>query len=340
MKAVVKFAPGPDGVELRDVPKPVPKSNELLVKVMAAGVCGTDIHILHDEYRHITPVTLGHEFTGIVEEMGSDVEGFAIGDQVIAMPAADSCGQCIHCASGDYFLCESKKSIGSDKNGAMAEYVVVPYDRSFKVPENMVGNDAMAISEPLACCIRIALETSKVKGGDVAVVIGPGTMGLLTMQMAKVAGAFLIVAGLPHDKKRLEIAKELGADVICDNPSELKSIVHKYAPGGADVVYECSGAAPCINLALDVIKKTGNLAQVGLYGKPVSVPMDAITTREIVVTGNGSQAKSSWIKLLQLARLGLLNIEPLVTHRIPLVEYKKAFEIFEKKEGIKVVLVP
>ena len=136
MKALVKFGKGREGMELRDVPMPVIKEGELLVKILAAGICGTDLHIMNDEFPAIMPVTMGHEFIGSIVEVGSNVTGFEIGDQIVSMTAAVTCGSCTYCKHGIPMLCSNRKSIGSGVNGAMAEYMAIPADISFKLPEN------------------------------------------------------------------------------------------------------------------------------------------------------------------------------------------------------------
>lgn len=181
MKALMKFGRGREGIALQDIEKPVPRADELLVKIMAAGICGTDIHIMQEEYDHSVPVVLGHEFTGIVESFGADVTGFEVGDQIISRSIARTCGKCRYCESGATVHCTEKRSIGVNINGAMAEYMVIPAAVSMKIPRNVEGKDFMALSEPLACCIRAVLEMSKIKCGDVAVITGPGVIGLLVL---------------------------------------------------------------------------------------------------------------------------------------------------------------
>ena len=179
MKALRKLGKGAESVQLCEVEKPIPGPNDLLVKVMAAGICGTDLHILAEEYSHSVPVTLGHEYTGVVEQVGSGVTDFQVGDQVISVSIAYSCGTCHYCRKGDPVHCTQKASIGVNVDGAMAEYMVIPADSAMKVPEQYKGSDILALSEPIACCIRAVLEKSEIHAGDVAVVSGPGIIGLL-----------------------------------------------------------------------------------------------------------------------------------------------------------------
>lgn len=341
MKALVKFAKGRNGISIREVPKPQPKDNELLVKVMAAGICGTDIHLMNDEYSCYPPVTLGHEYTGTVEEIGKNVNGFSKGDQIISMTAAVTCGHCDYCRRGLLMLCEERRSIGSGVNGAMAEYIVIPAELAFKLPENVAGTDMMAIAEPLACVIRAVIEQSRVKAGDVALVSGPGTIGQLTALVSKMQGAFVILSGIPEDRQRLELGKQLGADMIIDDPKRLQETIKEVAPEGVDVAFECAGAAPSLDACVKALKKTGNIAQVGLYGQPVPVDMDGILFKELEMTVSYATERTSWEILLKLAEQGKLNVvEPLISARIPLDEWERAFDLFIGKVGYKIFLMP
>lgn len=340
MKALVKTGEGRKSVKLLDIPVPQPKEDEVLIKVMACGICGTDEHIMNDEYIHTIPVTLGHEFTGIVTEVGCGVTNLAVGDQVVALSAQRSCGSCKYCHMGDYVHCTEKKSIGIDLGGGMAEYIVTTADRTFKVPDNFVGRDILAITEPLACCVRAVLEKSTIKAGDVVVVSGPGVIGLLCMQLAKLCGAFVIVTGTPVDKARLALAKELGADVVNEDPSKVIEIVQKYAPDGADHVIECSGAAPSLRTALECVRKEGSLTQVGMYGKSIEVPMDTVVRKELKITAGFSQARSTWELALRLIGQNVLKLEELVSVRMKLEDWENAFDLFQQKTENKIFLIP
>lgn len=340
MKALVKTGKGRESVRLLDIPVPEPGDDEVLIKVMACGICGTDEHIMNDAYLHTIPVTLGHEFTGTVTKAGKGVKNLKAGDQVVALSAQRSCGSCKYCRIGDYVHCTEKQSIGINLGGGMAEYIVTTADRTFKVPDNFKGKDILAITEPLACCVRAVLEKSTVHAGDVVLVAGPGVIGLLCMQLAKLCGAFVIVTGTPVDQGRLALAKDLGADVVNDDPSAVFDIVKQYAPYGADHVIECSGAAPSLRTALACVRKEGSLTQVGMYGKNVEVDMDTIVRKELKLTAGFSQAQSTWELALKLIEQGVLKLEELVSVRMPLEDWETAFDLFAKKTENKIFLIP
>lgn len=339
MKALVKFGPGRAGMEIRDVPMPVPNDSEILVKILAAGICGTDLHIMNDQFAADMPVTIGHEFLGEIVEVGKDVKKFKVGDQVVSMTAAVTCNNCTYCTHGIPMLCQSRKSIGSGINGAMAEYMKIPAKIAYKVPDNKRNDISMAVCEPMACCVR-AVDHSKLVAGDYTVITGPGPMGQLTMQLAKLQGAFVFMCGTKQDAERLKFAKELGADVIIDDPSKVNEIVRSYTPEGANVAFECSGAAPCFDMLVQVLRGGGNLAQLGLYGKPVTINMDALLKKEIQLTVSNASSPSSWERLLRLAAQDRLALDKFVSATFSLDQWNEAFDMALSKQGYKIVFLP
>ncbi|QNM10006.1 zinc-dependent alcohol dehydrogenase [Wansuia hejianensis] len=341
MKALVKqgHGLGMEGVVLADLPKPVPKENEVLIKVMACGICGTDLHIIADEYAHTPPIVLGHEFTGVIEACGGAVKGLETGDQVI-VNNINGCGSCHYCRQGDYQMCLEKASIGINLNGGMAEYVTAPGDHVFKVPDAMKGSDIPALSEPVACCVRAVIDHTDIKPGDTVLVTGPGAIGQICAQLAKLCGAYVIVSGTKVDEARLELAKRLGADATASDAARLAEMVRQRTEYGVDVVLECSGAAPALNQAFELVRKEGQVTQVGVFGKPVMVDLDKMWKKEIRYRSGFATGASSWEKLQKIYAMNALNLEALISTRMPLENYKEAFAMVERKEGYKVFLVP
>ncbi|MDR1708529.1 MAG: alcohol dehydrogenase catalytic domain-containing protein [Candidatus Accumulibacter sp.] len=341
MKGLVKFAEGPEGLEIRDLEKPAPKPGELLVKVMAAGICGTDLHIMRDEYKYSPPVVLGHEFTGVVEELGEGASGFRPGDQIVCITAVVSCGKCRYCRLGLNMLCNERKSIGSGVNGAMAEYVAVPADLAYIVPENLAGSDVMALAEPLACMVRAVIEQSSVKAGDVALVSGPGAIGQLAAFLARRQGAFVILAGTGGDTERLRLGREFCADATAQGREELEALVARHTKDGVDVAIECAGAAASLDTCIDLVRKRGIVSQAGLFGKKIPVDMDRILMKELRLTVSYATERTSWDIMMRLAAQGrLAGIEKLISARVPLADWRRAFRMAENKEGFKIFLTP
>lgn len=341
MKAVVKTKKGVGHVELLDVPKPRPGPSEILVEVKAAGICGTDIHIYRDEYPYNPPVVLGHEFCGVIAEVGENIEGWEAGDRVTCETAGKICGRCFYCRTGRYNLCPQRKGFGYDMDGAFARYILIPRQKILHtLPEN-VDFVSGALCEPSASVTHAVVDRTRISGGDFVVVTGDGPIGLLALQLARIAGAgIVVVTGLIDE--RLSVAEGLGADMTINvGEEDPVDIVRDLTGGfGADVVLECSGSGSAVRQALQFIKRGGALTQIGLFGKPLEVDLDQIVHKEIQIAGTFSQRWEVWERALNLIGRGRIRLKPLVTHVFGLEEWMRGFEIAEKRTGIKVVLTP
>ncbi len=275
MKAVVKTARGDGNVSLQDVRDPEPPPGHVLIAVEAAGICGTDIHIYHDEYRSWPPVVLGHEFSGRIVGLGSGVTAFRAGDRVTSETHYSTCGACRSCREGRANLCMQRRSLGTAVNGAFAPLVEVPARNVHRLPDT-VGFRAGALTEPLACVVHGVLDGGKILPGDVAVVSGPGTIGLLAVQVLRAAGARVFILGTEADEHRLCVASCLGAEETVVAASEAGRAAVERLTGGmeADLVAECSGSGAAACTLLDLVRRGGRYTQVGLFGKPVQWDLD------------------------------------------------------------------
>jgi L-iditol 2-dehydrogenase len=197
------------------------------------------------------------------------------------------------------------------------------------------------LTEPLACCVH-ALEMTRVEPGETIVIAGPGAIGLLMMQVVKAAGAKLVVLGTTVDEARLELAQTLGADVTLNIETvDSKAILLEMTGGlGADAVFECSGAAPSAQHCLSLVRRRGRYAQVGLFGKPILWDLEQVCYKELQVSGSFATVPSAWRKALTLMASGQVQTGPLITHTLPLTEWQEAFRIFERRQGLKIVLTP
>ena len=341
MLALVKQARGEGHLGLADVPEPTAGPGQALIAVRAAGICGTDLHILHDEYATRPPVVIGHEIAGEVAAVGEGVAGIAPGDRVTTETYFHVCGACRHCRAGAPNLCPERRSIGSAENGGFAPLVVVPARNVRHLPDH-VGFVAGALTEPLACVVHGALELPKVTAGDVAVVAGPGAIGLLTLQAARAAGATVVLLGTAADRHRLALGERLGAAATVEvGAQDPWPVVAGLTGGwGADIVYECSGAGPSALGLLSLVRRRGQYAQIGLFGKPVAWDLDQVCYRELTVTGSNASVPSAWDTALRLLAAGTVQTEPLVSDVLPLSEWATAFARFERKDGVKLVLEP
>jgi L-iditol 2-dehydrogenase len=343
MKAVVKYAFGSGNVELKEVSEPVPRSNEVKIKVKAAGICGSDIHILYGDINLPLnpPVTMGHEFSGVVAEVGSSVSDFKQGERVTCETSAYVCGSCVSCRTGNYNVCPEKRLLGYWFNGAFARYCVVPQHLVHHLPEN-VSFKAGALCEPLACCVNGVIEKTTISPGDVVVITGPGTIGLLSLQLAIAEGGFTVLCGTSEDYKRLALGRELGADVTINIQEQdaLKEVSELTEGVGASVFLECSGAPAAVRSGFKLIRRGGSYTQIGLVGHPFELDFDTVAYKELKVTGSLGQRWISWKRGLKLLEKGLVKTEPLVTDVLSLYKWKKAFNKMERKEGLKIILQP
>ncbi len=342
MQAVMKVAPGVGNIELRDIPEPKAGPGQVVIQVKAAGICGTDIHIYKDEFKTKPPVVLGHEIAGEIVEVGSGVEGLTTGGRVTTETYFSTCGLCRYCRSGNINLCLQRRSIGSALNGGFTNYVLVPAKNIHALPEHL-SFQAGALTEPLACVVHGVLSAPTVAPGDLAVIAGPGAIGLLTLQVVKAAGATVVMLGTNVDEKRLEIAKKLGADYVLNVQSDdaSKLIQELSVEGlGADVVYECSGAGPAATQLLPLVRRRGRYVQIGLFGKPIHWDLDQLCYKEIIVSGSNASVPSSWIRALQLLENKSVNTEALISHRFSVQDWQEAFDTFESRQGLKLLLTP
>ncbi|MFU0790249.1 MAG: Sorbitol dehydrogenase [Virgibacillus proomii] len=341
MKSLVKTELGFGNLEIQDKKEPIPGKDQVKIKIKYAGICGSDIHTYEGHYKVQVPVTLGHEFSGEVVEVGDNVTEFKVGDRVTSETTFYICGECRYCGSGDYNLCDHRKGLGTHQDGGFAKYLIARKESVHVLPEN-VDYKSAAMTEPLACTYH-AVSKTKINEGDVVVVIGPGPIGLLTAQVAKSFGAKVIITGLTNDKIRLDKAKELGVDIAIDSQkSDVQKVVNKITSGyGADVVFECSGTVPAAKQGLDVLRKKGNYVQVGIFSQP-AVPFDLekVIQHEIHVVGSRSQHSADWEPALALMNEGKVNAKALVTHEFDITQWDEAYQVIKSGEAIKVLLVP
>ncbi|MBU8687067.1 zinc-binding dehydrogenase [Priestia megaterium] len=341
MKAVMKVEPGYDKMLLKTIPELEVQKNQVKIKVAYTGICGTDIHTFTGQYKNSqTPVVLGHEFSGIVVEVGEDVTKVKVGDKVTSETTFVTCGECDYCLEKDYNLCAHRKGIGTQINGSFAEYVI-SREESVHVLTDAVDLKAAALTEPLACCVHAALEKTVVKKEDKVLIFGPGPIGLLQAQVVKAQGAFVILAGITKDQKRLELAKSLGVDIAVDIQKEsLEEIVLTYTNGyGVDKLFECSGAVQALNQGLPLVKKKGTFVQVGIFSEKLNLlDQESIIQREITYIGTRSQKPSSWHIALKLLEEKKINTEKMITKIVPLDYWRQGFEAVLSGNEIKVLV--
>jgi L-iditol 2-dehydrogenase len=328
---VTKTAAGAGNVALTERPEPVVRAGHVVLEVAGAGICGTDLHIWDDEFPSEPPVTMGHELSGVVREVGEGVDGWARGDRVVSETYFSTCGSCRWCASGRLNLCPDRRSIGSREDGAFAARVLVPARGIHRIPGWLDGH-AASLAEPLACVCNCLLDPPVVIEGDGVLVVGPGPVGLLAAQVARAGGGDVHVRGTALDEARLAKARELGFET--STPGDKVSL------GDFGVVVECSGSAAGIGLALESAARAGRVVQIGLAGKPVAIPFDLVCYRELTITSGNASTPRSWRRALELIERRAVELEPLVTEVVPIAEWERAFEATRRGTGIKFVLDP
>ncbi len=345
MRALMKTEKGVGHFHVCDIPKPKLKSaGEVLIKVSAAGVCGTDVHIYHDKFQNYPPVVLGHEFSGVVEEVGADVTRFKPGDRVVGEPHTLFCGKCDVCRAGKIQLCANKRSPGWGIDGAFTDYLTMPELFLHNIPDN-VGDMVAALAEPMAIVTHEVLERGKVDPQDTIAVIGAGPIGLLAAVAAKAGGAGrTIVLGTDVDEAmRFPAARNLGVDHIVNVQREdAYAFVMDLTRGrGADMVVEASGSEPGINTAIDIVKKCGRITAVGMPGKDkVAVQWLKMINKVLDVCFNLSSSVSSWDRALGIMSATEFDLTNVITHYANIEDWEAVFDDIAKGKAIKAMFVP
>ena len=311
-------------------------SGKVLIKIIACGICGTDVLIYNGKMPTKFPYSPGHEYSGIVESIGEGIKHIKVGDR-IAVDPNHNCEFCYYCRLGYPHLCENLKTIKVKSNGGFAEYVSVPEKIVYKIPDDVSFEEATLI-EPLSCSIHV-IEEATIKFSDVVVIIGGGAMGLLMLQLARQKGAKQIILSEPIESKR-ELALKLGADIVVDPVSEnLVSIVKKVSKYGANVVIEGIGLPSTIEESFKMLAKKGILVLPGICPeeKNVNISPYQITRDEIIIKGTFLNPFSLSKAVYQILKI---TTAPLITSSYDLGNIKEAFEEVEKVNQVKLIIKP
>ncbi|MDK4740322.1 zinc-dependent alcohol dehydrogenase family protein (plasmid) [Rhizobium sp. CB3060] len=323
---------------MRSVEKPVARPGELLVRVLAAGICGSDRHMYKGEYPTAIPVTMGHEFCGIVEVVGEEVIGFTGGELVTADPNI-ACGRCHACARGRVNLCEGLTAIGVTRDGGFAEYVAVPYRQAFTLPADLNPVHG-AFCEPLACCLH-AIDKAEIRAGESVAILGGGVIGLLMVQLARLAGASQVIL-ITRQLSRRQTALQLGATHAFDpTASDAVAAVRDVTHGGADVVIECAGVPETLQTGLRMARRGGNFVLFGVTPRGVEVP---VLPFDLLV--NEVDIRPAYLnpfthsRAAALVASGALELDILVTKTIGLEEVAEVVGSAPLPGEIKVIVRP
>jgi len=341
MQALVKTQKGKGFIEVRDVPVPSIGDSEVLIDVKACGICGTDLHIYHDEFPYYPPVILGHEFSGTIAAVGRNVQGWAVGDRVVGEPHTMACGICPLCRTGNRQICPHKRSPGWGIDGAFAPLMRWPEPGLLhRIPGNL-DFPAAALTEPLANVVTDVVLPQAVMAGDVVAVAGPGPIGIMAALVAKYAGAStVIIFGVDDDEEiRLSLCRSLPAidHVINVQKEDLVALVQDVTSGrGVDLFIEASGAHAAMETGARIIRKLGTVTAIGLTGRPsVEFPYDAFMMKSVRYLFNVSTKYESWDRAIRILTTGLIPHERLVSHRGSLEQWQDFFDALLARKALK-----
>ncbi len=332
-------------LDYTEQPEPVIGAEDVLVRVRACGICGSDIHGLDGSTgRRVPPLIMGHEAAGVIEAVGAGVTEWKAGDRV-TFDSMVSCGKCHFCKRGEINLCDARQVLGVStgeyrRHGAFAEFVSVPQRILYRLPDNVPFEHA-AMIEPISVAVH-AVNVTPIEMGDTAVIVGSGMIGLLTIQAARVAGCTRVFA-VDLDDAKLALAKELGADETfnpknCDVVAEIQA---RTGGRGADVVLEAVGATEPIKTAIAAVRKGGTVTLIGNITPKIDLNLQAVVTREIRLQGTCGSC-GEYPACIDLLSRGLIKVEPFISARVPLADGASWFQRLYQHEPnlMKVILQP
>jgi len=338
MRAIAKLTPGP-GLQLTDVPVPKPGINDVLIKIKKTSICGTDIHIYNwDAWAEKTipvPMVVGHEFVGVIEEVGSNVIGFKPGDLVDG-EGHIVCGVCRNCLAGRRHLCKDTKGVGVNRQGAFAEYLCIPASNAVHV-DPAISLDVLSCFDPLGNATHTALQYDLV--GEDVLITGAGPIGCMAVAIAKHAGARKIVV-TDVNPDRLALATKMGATRTVDVSKEKLPDVQRDIgmKEGFDIGLEMSGNPRALNDMIDNMAHGGRIALLGIMPGAAAVDWNKVVFNMLTIRGiYGREMYETWYKMTAMIQSGL-DISPVITHRFPFTEFQQGFDLMRSGKSGKIVL--
>ena len=314
------------------------RDDEVLVSVEACGVCGTDVHIVEGTSRSTPPVILGHEYAGRIVDVGRGAEGFQVGQRVAVDPNI-SCGTCYYCRRGLVHLCAHLQALGVDIDGGMAEYCLVPASQAHLLPEEMAP-EVSAFVEPVSCAVH-GIDRANIRPGDTVVILGGGTIGLIMLQLAQIAGAATSVIVEPLEHKR-RTAQDLGASVVLNPATEdVGEAVRGVAPEGADVVIECVGKPATSELAVHLARRGGTVEFFGVCPIGATIPLEPnkVYRNELTIVGSHVNPYT-FSRSIALLRAGKVRVDKFQITRFPLDGVHEALRYQRDGLTMKSVITP
>lgn len=342
MRALVKYGNRPRELEVRDVPEPTIGPDDVLLEVKAAGICGWDIEMwMHTMANPVAvPVIQGHEFCGVIRETGANVTDYQPGDRVVSETSAVICGRCPQCIRGDYHLCANRKGFGYGVDGAFTDLVKVPRRCLHRIPDGVEFNHA-ALTEPGCVAYQALSVLSDIAPGTPVVIIGPGPIGLFSVQMARICGASpIIVVGTNRSAQRFAVAKEIGATVCINSQhDDARSAIMDLTHGqGAPLVVDAAGNSKALKLAVDVVARQGQITKLGWGPQPVDFSLDPLLSKAACIQGSFSHNWTTWERVLGLIATGAIKMAPMISHTITLDQWLETFEAIHNGQAVKAVI--
>jgi L-iditol 2-dehydrogenase len=324
------------GVSLQEVPRPEFSPYEVLIRVKAVGICGSDVRIFNEVTPGRKRIIIGHELSGEVADFGEKVHSFKKGDRV-ATSICIGCAICRYCRKGYFNLCDKLEEVGITIDGGMAEYVSVPARNVHRIPEHASFEEA-TLADPLACSIR-GLEMVSIQKDSWVSVLGPGTIGLLAVQIAKrVLRARVVVTGTRED--RLSLAQQFGADhVVNVNQDDPVKFILDKTDGGADFAFEATGSGKALEDAFFSTKRNGSIVAMTVH-KQIQINMEPVIRNELKVFGSICYNYKEFDQALDLIAKKKVDLALFTQHTFPLQEYEKAFAFVMSRQGVKSILKP
>ena len=337
--AVVTYAPERHAVELRDVPLPETGPEDVLLEVAAVGVCGSDLHMWTCQHSWPVnyPCVLGHEFGGVIRQLGARVVGWREGDRVVSETAAVIDPNNPMSRRGQYNLDPTRKGYGAAVNGAMTRFVRVPARCLHRVPDGL-PLEVAALTEPCCVAYNAVVNNAHVRPGDRVVVFGPGPIGLLCGAMARLCGAEVAMVGLEQDRTRLDIARDsYGCTPLVTGVKEWANAVDGL---GADGAVDAAGVSATLRSAMDVVRPGGWISKVGWGPQPLDFSLDPLVQKNITLQGSFSHNWPIWERIIRLLSTGALDIRPIIGGVWPLAQWHEAFDTMHSGKIAKAVLKP
>jgi 6-hydroxycyclohex-1-ene-1-carbonyl-CoA dehydrogenase len=341
MKAAVFHGADGGGLTVEEIPVPRVGPDQILVKVAACGACHTDLHYIEHGVPTFKkpPIVLGHEASGIVEEVGVDVENVKAGQRVL-IPAVLTCGKCRFCRMGKENICSDMKMLGNHFDGAYAEYVAVPSKDVLDLPESIPLAEASIIADALSTPYHAVKNRARVRPGDTVAVFGCGGVGINAVQLAAAVGAYVIAVDISD--RKLEWATELGAAATINAKSVERpsKAIKKLTGGGADIAMEVIGNPRTIEEAFESVRVGGRLCVVGYTHEAISIVAGKIMFKELEIVGSLGCPPGEYVPLIRMVELGKIDVSRLVTHRFALDEIQGAFDVMKEGVSLRSIVIP